>query len=169
MRYAALIGEQERQVDIIEPAPGQYQITMDGRTLQVDANAISDSTLSLIHDNHTYNIESEKSPNGGETVLVRGHLITVEVLDLRSLQLRKVQAITGDADGPATIRSPMPGKVVAVLVKPGQQVSKGDGVVVVEAMKMENELKSPRDGTVGELKVELGATVDGGAVLCVIQ
>jgi biotin carboxyl carrier protein len=63
----------------------------------------------------------------------------------------------------------MPGRVARVLVQPGQQVDRGDGIVVVEAMKMENELRSPRDGIVGKIEVEKGQTVAGGALLATIQ
>ena len=72
-------------------------------------------------------------------------------------------------EGPAVISSPMPGKVVAVLVEEGQEVEEGQGLVVVEAMKMENELQSPRAGVVKGLSAEEGVAVDGGASLCTIE
>ena len=73
------------------------------------------------------------------------------------------------AAGPTAIKSPMPGKVVSVLVQDGQEVKKGDGLVVVEAMKMENELKSPKDGIVKEITAVEGAAVDGGVCLCIVE
>ncbi|MEE8408294.1 MAG: biotin/lipoyl-containing protein [Myxococcota bacterium] len=169
MRYVALVGDEERDVDITEVAPGQYRLVMDGRTMRLDARFISDSTLSLLHDDEAYTIESEKHPKAGETVLVRGHALTVEVLDLRTSSRRRTQDVASGPDGPAEITSPMPGKVVEVLVEEGDHVAEGQGLVVVEAMKMENELKSPRAGTVKNLEVEEGVAVDGGAVLCVVE
>jgi biotin carboxyl carrier protein len=169
MRYVALLNGEEHQVEIVEVSPNRFQLTIDGRTLEVDARAVQDTTLSLLHDNSAYNIESEVNPAGGETVLVRGHQVTVEVLDLRSMQLRRAQEVATGPAGPAEIAAPMPGKVVAVLVKDGEQVEEGQGLVVVEAMKMENELRSPRAGVVKNLSVEEGAAVDGGVALCVVE
>lgn len=177
MHYAAIVGglaeggegENEHEVEVQEVAPGQYRVHLGGRWIEVDARATSASTLSFMMDNHTYNIEFEKNPAGGENLLVRGHVVHVEVLDLRKMRLRKVQAQAGGAEGPTTIASPMPGKVVAVLVEEGQQVVKGQGLVVVEAMKMENELKAPRDGVVKNLSATVGSPVDGGAALCVVE
>ncbi len=77
--------------------------------------------------------------------------------------------MTGGVDGPAEIAAPMPGKIVAILVEEGQQVEEGQGLVVVEAMKMENELKSPRAGVVKNLTAQKDATVESGLVLCVIE
>ena len=175
MHYAAIVGgleegaENEYEVEVLEVAPGQYRLHLGGRWIDVDARATSGSTMSFLMDNHAYNIEFERNPAGGENLLVRGQVVHVEVLDLRKMRLRKVQAHAGGHDGPATIASPMPGKVVAVLVEEGQQVVKGQGLVVVEAMKMENELKAPRDGVVKDLAAAVGSAVDGGAPLCVVE
>ena len=169
MHYAAIVGDEEHEVEIIEVSPGSYEIAMDGKKMSIDVRSVAPTSMSFLLDNHAYNIEFEKSRQGGENLLVRGHVISVEVVDLRTLRLRRVRPATGSNDGPATIASPMPGKVVAVLVKEGQQVAQGDGLVVVEAMKMENELKAPRAGTVKDLIATEGAPVDGGATLCVVE
>ena len=175
MHYAAIVGglqegaDNEHEVEVLEVTPGQYRLHLGGRWIEVDVRATADSTMSFLMDNHAYNIEFEKNPTGGENLLVRGHVVHVEVLDLRKMRLRKVQAHGGGPEGPATIASPMPGKVVAVLVEEGQQVVKGQGLVVVEAMKMENELKAPRDGVVKNLAAQVGSPVNGGAALCVVE
>jgi len=83
--------------------------------------------------------------------------------------LRGAGAAHGHEAGRAQVVAPMPGKVVRVLVERGQQVEAGQGVVVVEAMKMQNEMKSPKTGTVAELRAEPGATVNAGDVLAVIE
>ncbi|MBI5511770.1 MAG: biotin/lipoyl-binding protein [Deltaproteobacteria bacterium] len=169
MHYVALTKGEERQVEINEVAPGQFQLVMGDRTLTVDSRVVSETTQSLLHGVESYNIEAERNPDGGENVLVRGHIVSVEVLDLRTLRLRQAQAVLAGPDGPVSITAPMPGKVVAVLVVEGQEVTEGQGLLVVEAMKMENELKSPRAGKVKNLKIEAGAAVEGGVALCVIE
>ena len=169
MNYVALVNGEERQVEITELSAGQFQIIMEGRTLTVDSREVSDWTQSLLCGAQAFNIEAEKNPNGGENVLVRGHILTVEVLDLRTLSLRKAQEVVPGLDGPAAITAPMPGRVVAVLVEEGQQVIEGQGLVVVEAMKMQNEIKAPRAGQVKNLKVEAGATVESGVPLCIVE
>ncbi len=169
MRYVALIGDQEREVELTELAAGRYQLSMNGRTLQLDARHVSDTTLSLIWDQQAFNVELEAAPNGkGENILVRGHVVNVEVLDLRTLRLRRAQEVKAVHDGPAEVTAPMPGKVVDVLVRDGQEVNEGQGLIVVEAMKMENELRSPRAGVVRDLRVRKGDTVEGGVSLCVV-
>lgn len=169
MHYAAIVQGEDREVEIVEVAPGRFEITVDGRKRVVDAHAVSDSSMSCLIDDHAYEVHFEANPKGGENLLVRGHIVPVEVIDLRSLRLRRAQAAGGEHAGPAVIASPMSGKIVSVLVKEGQQVRAGDGVVVVEAMKMENELRAPKAGVVQELVAQVGATVDGGARLCVIH
>jgi len=169
MHYAAIVGDQEREVEINEVSPGRFTIRFDGRQMDVDARFISDSTMSFILDEEAYNIELERNANGGTNILVRGSVVPVEVLDLRRMRLRKAQSAVAGPQGPAAITSPMPGKVVTVLVKEGQEVAEGDGLVVVEAMKMENELRAPRAGVVRDLTAEEGASVEGGAPLCVVE
>ncbi|OGQ77310.1 MAG: hypothetical protein A2289_00110 [Deltaproteobacteria bacterium RIFOXYA12_FULL_58_15] len=170
MNYVALVGEQKRQVELTELEDGKFRVVIDGRELFVDARAVADTTLSLMIDGQVYNIESELDPAGhGENFSIRGEVVNVEVLDLRSMQLRQAKTLTGGVDGPAEIAAPMPGKIVAILVEEGQQVEEGQGLVVVEAMKMENELKSPRAGVVKNLTAQKDATVESGLVLCVIE
>ena len=169
MHYVAMIGGQEYAVEIREGEPEVYSVVIDGKSLEVDARVVSETTLSLLTNNESYNIESELAVDGSENLLVRGELVKVEVLDLRTSRLRKAQETCGGMEGPAVISSPMPGKVVAVLVEEGQEVEEGQGLVVVEAMKMENELQAPRAGVVKGLSAEEGVAVDGGASLCTIE
>ena len=77
--------------------------------------------------------------------------------------------MSGAQEGPQTVESIMPGKVVRVLVKPGDTVTEGQGLVVVEAMKMENEIESPKDGKVTEVKVEPGQAVESGGALVIVE
>jgi biotin carboxyl carrier protein len=171
MHYVAMIDGVERQVEVTELAGGTFRLVMDGREMTVDAREVSDSTLALVcGDDDAYNIELEHDPSGsGDNVLVRGHLINVEVMDLRSMSLRKAAEVAGGPAGPAQVSAPMPGMVVDVLVEEGQEVTEGQGLLVVEAMKMENELKAPKAGVIKNLKAIKGQTVDSGVALCVIE
>ena len=97
---------------------------------------------------------------------MNGRTLVVEAFDPRELRARK---IAGAGKGRLDIAAPMPGKVVRLLVSPGDSVEAGQGLVVVEAMKMQNEMKSPRSGRVAEIKTKVDATVKAGEVLLVIE
>lgn len=176
MHYAAIHEDEEFEIEVIEVSPGKYEVVFvdggDNTPIRVDARRVKNTTWSFIIDDHAYNIEFEQVPTAGETqelLLVRGENIPIEVLDLRNLRLRGAQVAGGALEGPVEIRSPMPGKIIAVLVEEGQQVGVGDGLVVVEAMKMENELKAPKDGVVRHLDLVEGASVEARTVLCVVE
>ena len=165
MHYVAIVDGVERDIEITETAPDKYLVVMDGRRFEVDAGAISSSTLSILLNDHAYLAEIVEP----QYTVVRGNAVAVEVLDLRRMRLRRVQESTATHDGPVTITSPMPGKVVAVLVQEGEEVEEGQGLVVVEAMKMENELKAPRAGVVRQLSAQQGVPVEAGKTLCVVE
>lgn len=105
------------------------------------------------------------SPGG--MVNIGNHQFEIGITDPK--RLRGTGGASGDADGAAEIKTAMPGKIVRLLVEPGAEIKKGEGVVVVEAMKMQNEMKAPKDGVVKEIRVSEGATVNAGDVLAVIE
>ncbi len=129
---------------IVEVRPGVYSI-LDG-TRSVEARVVANG--------------------GGYTVHVNGLRYDVEVFDPRD---RKSSSAQTGGRGPQRIAAPMPGKVIRTLVEVGAEVSAGEGLVVVEAMKMQNEMKSPKAGRVVELRVRAGATVSAGEVLVVVD
>ncbi len=100
------------------------------------------------------------------TIQVNGRIFSVEIFDPRELRSR---ASAGASEGRQSIAAPMPGKVVRLLVAAGDAVEAGQGLIVVEAMKMQNEMKSPKAGTVVEVKTKDGATVAAGEILVVIE
>ena len=100
---------------------------------------------------------------------VAGDRWEAEVVDERTRHIRSLTAGATAARGPATLRAPMPGLVVRVLVEAGQEVAAGAGIVVLEAMKMENELKAPAAGVVGAIRVGAGEPVEKGQVLVELQ
>ncbi len=174
MRYfttslSAKKGEQpEREpIEVIELESGRYRVTWRGKAHEVDAYALKHGAVSLIVDNQSYGVEFEESEDK-VAVLVRGQTVQIDIADERKLRMR---AASGkfSVEGKQTITAPMPGKVVRVLVKPGDEVQENQGLVVVEAMKMENELKSPKAGKVTEVVVTEGQAVEGNAKLLVVE
>jgi len=134
----------DRAADVEMPEPGVYSILMDGRS---------------------YDAHVEESADG-LVVTVSGRRFEIEVRDPR--QWARKGAGSGK-DGVETVAAPMPGKVVRVLVAPGDAVERGQGIVVVEAMKMQNEMKAARAGRVLAVRVQVGAAVSAGEVLATIE
>jgi biotin carboxyl carrier protein len=166
--YAKLQGQKEAvPVDIEHLGGTQYRLTLHDKTHLVDALKLDHGAVSMLVDGTSYPVEFEE--NGDEVnVLVRGQVSRVDVADERRLRLRAGSA-GFSVEGKQVINAPMPGKVVKVLVKLGDEVKEGQGLVVVEAMKMENELKSPKAGKVVELLAKEGTTVENNAKLVVVE
>jgi biotin carboxyl carrier protein len=135
-------------------ADGRWSCRLEGRDLEVDAVLVRPDV-----------VKSERV--AGELHLWVGSArFTAEIRDPRSLRGR---ARAGDDHGPRKITAPMPGKVVRLLVREGEEVEPGGGVAVVEAMKMQNEIKSPKKGTVRKILVGEGAAVNAGDVLAIVE
>jgi len=144
---------------------GRYAVTVDGRTLDVDQQETGAHFASLLIEGRSYEAGLEKRPDGYNVVLAEDVLY----VELRGAS-RGTSAAPRKADaGPARVLAPMPGRLVRVLVEPGQQVCAGDGLVVVEAMKMENELRSPRAGRIAQVPVREGQAVETAALLVVVE
>jgi biotin carboxyl carrier protein len=160
-------GEEPKPVDVTPIGSGRYAVALDGVKHEIESLVLPHGALSLILDGHSYAVEFEEA--GDEVrVLVRGQVTRVDIADERKLKLR-AGAKGFSVEGKQTLLAPMPGKVVKVFVKVGDQVKEGQGVVVVEAMKMENELKSPKAGKVIEVAAVEGTAVENGAKLVVIE
>ncbi len=143
-----------------------WQCQLDGREIAVDAVLMQPNMLSIIVDGRVYEVQRE-SLAGENHVWVAGIRYKAEVSDPRSLRGRKGGA--ANESGPRKITAPMPGKVVRLLVSEKSEVEAGQGVMVVEAMKMQNEIKSPKKGIVQKLTAVVGAAVNAGDVLAVIE
>ena len=163
MKYATTINDRTYVIEINRDG----EITIDGAAVPIDLCAIDDVTYSLLLDNKSYEALVEVAGND-LSVLLNGRLYGAQVLDERAR--RSTQAMGGSAShsGEVTIKSPMPGLIVAVPVSEGQAVKKGQTVVVLESMKMENELKAPRDGTVTAIKVAPRQSVEQHQPLVVV-
>jgi biotin carboxyl carrier protein len=117
-----------------------------------------------------YRVVAEKREGRGRyTLWIDGYRFDVEALDERTRAIRDLSAATAGPSGPAPIKAPMPGLIVRVNVKPGDVVEAGQGVVVMEAMKMENELRATAAGTVKSVEVQPGAAVEKGALLVALE
>lgn len=167
MAYVAQLADQSYAVEIEEVSPSLYKVSVDGNEFFVDGKKTGRTNYSLIVDNRSFEIEVDKSEDEYR-VLVDGRSYHVNLVDERRLRVGGGQASL-QAQGRQRVSVPMPGKVVAVLVNVGDAVEKGQGLVIVEAMKMENEVRSPINGAVVEIRVKPGDTVEGGAVLLIVE
>lgn len=144
-------------------------VQIDGKTYDVDFSTGDGSLLSLIVMGRSYEADVVEEAEGVLMVWVEGKLHRIEYQE-EGRRPRRSASVTGqDMGGRQMIVAPMPGKVVALLVSPAQEVSAGQGVIVIEAMKMENELKASGAGVIKEIKVREGDGVSGGDVLVVIE
>jgi biotin carboxyl carrier protein len=144
---------------------GRYVVTLDGRALEVDHQETGPHFVSLLIGGRSYEAGLEKRPDGYNVVLTEDVLY----VELRGASQGASAAPRKAERGPARIVAPMPGRLVRVLVELGQEVRAGDGLVVMEAMKMENELRSPRAGRIAELLVREGQAVETAALLVVVE
>ena len=142
-----------------------WSCRIDGRDVQVDAVLARPDVLSLRVGDKAYEVKCERV--GGELHLWVGSVrYATEVRDPRSFRSRN-RAV--DEHGPKKLTAPMPGKIVRVLAKQGDDVEAGAGVLVVEAMKMQNEIKSPKKGTIQKILATEGAAVNAGDVLAIVE
>jgi biotin carboxyl carrier protein len=182
VRFEVETARRRRTIDVRRLANG-WTVTVDGRPMSVDFTRVDDRWSMLVRPvevdpgskasdvasahGSSYEVAIESRRQGRHLVHVDGHVVPVTVRVPGRGRSR-----SGDegpsATGPVSIVSPMAGRVVKVLVAPGDAVLARQGLVVVEAMKMENELRAPRAGTVAEVRVREGAPVEGNVVLVVI-
>jgi acetyl/propionyl-CoA carboxylase alpha subunit len=141
---------------------GLMECVVDGCSVTVDARFLRPGVLSLLVEGRQYRCVLD-----GDGVVIDGRRFGFEMEDPRSLQGRRGGG--AGTDGPRSVKSPMPGRVVRILVESGEDVEEGQAVVVIEAMKMQNELKSPKAGRVARVVVAVGDAVGSGAVLVVVE
>ena len=148
-RAWATVDGRSYEVEVHEPEPGVYLLTMGGGVYECRVGG------------------GAQAARGMSEVHVRGGVYEVALTDPK--RLRGARGAGAEASGRAQVTASMPGKVVRVLVEVGASVEAGEGLIAVEAMKMQNELKSPKAGTVVEVRAEAGATVRAGDVLVVVE
>src|SRR4051795_10630044 len=168
MQYEVEVGGRRVQV-VVTRSGGGFAVSVDGRARYVDAARIDAHTLSLVVDNVWSNeVSIAAAGASGQLDVHVGATPVAVTLNGRRRWGRKDDGGAAGS-GPQRLVAPMPGKVVRVLVKVGDTVAARQPVVVVEAMKMENELRATREGTVAEIQVREGMSVEAGALLLVIQ
>jgi biotin carboxyl carrier protein len=165
MTYDILIDGKNHRLEL-EAAEGRWHCRLDGREVSLDAVRTRPDVLSIIIEGVSYEVKRERMPTDLH-FWVEGERYAAEVHDPRSLRSRKSSA--ADEKGARKLTAPMPGRVVRVLVAEKSEVQAGQGVVVVEAMKMQNELKAPKKGIVQKLLVKEGANVNSGEVLAIVE
>ncbi len=157
------IGGRVRRVEVPEGAvAGAATFRVDGQAIEADACVVQAGVLSLVVDGRQYRCVLD-----GDAVVVAGRRVEFTVADPRSLAAQR--GANAGGGGARAVKAPMPGRVVRVLVAVGDTVEEQQGLVVIEAMKMQNELRSPKAGRVARLGVEAGATVASGDVLVVVE
>ncbi len=150
----------------IEKSGSSWKCRLGGISIAIDAISPRPDVLSLIVAGRSYEIKREQTGTDLK-IWVGSACLPVELRDPRSLRSRLKGA--GDRKGPAKIVAPMPGRVVRVLVNEHQEVEAGQGILVVEAMKMQNEIKSPKKGLVKKISTSAGMAVNPGDVLATIE
>lgn len=166
MKLIAEIANQEHALEIKRDGANLHA-EIDGRARTLTAHETEKDTYLLLHDNRVYECRIEHITNDVVVVKVGQKTYDVRLIDPK--RLREVSISGADTSGRVTLKAQMPGKVVRVLTQAGASVKDGQELIIIEAMKMQNELKAPRDGIVSQVNVEPGATVNAGDVLLIIE
>jgi biotin carboxyl carrier protein len=170
MRYEVQLAssseEKKRVIELERDASG-WRATLDGRPVAVDAVEIAPNTISILLDGQSFEISVTPAPDGKLKLQTGTQEFIAEVIDPRAWSGRHHANV--EAEGRQQIVAPMPGKVVRLLVKAGDLVEAGQGLLVVEAMKMQNEIRSPKSGTVERVLATEGQPVNAGEILCIVS
>ncbi len=166
MVYEVIVGGKAHRLELQQSPIGGWECHFDGQVVPIDALIPRRDVLSLLVDGRAYEVKREQTATDLH-MWVGSSRFAVELRDPRSLRSR--MQTTGEDAGPKKIVAPMPGRVVRVLVSENSEVEAGQGIVVVEAMKMQNEIKSPKKGVVKKISATAGAAVNPGDVLAIVE
>jgi len=165
MKYIATIEEQTFEFEI----NGEDEILADGDHVAIDFRSIAgQSVYSMLVNGRSYEALVQVEDDNLQ-VLLRGRLYIVTVEDERQIRLREASSSQTLQHGDFHLKSPMPGLIISIHVSEDQEVSKGDRLIVLESMKMQNELKAPREGIVRNIRVSSGENVDQDQVLLTVS
>jgi biotin carboxyl carrier protein len=165
MIYEVTVAGKTQRVELVQGGSG-WLCKLSGREFPLDVISTAEGILSILVDGKSYEIKQETTATQ-TNIVVGNERFDAVVRDPRSFRSRR--RTDSGAEGVKKIIAPMPGTVVRILAPPGAEVEAGQGVLVIEAMKMQNELKSPKKGKVKKLNVAPGAAVDAGQVLAEIE
>ena len=166
MKFEVLISGKTRSVEL-QRESGAWRITLDGQPVAADVAEIDPHTFSILLNGQSHEIRVTPAVGGTLKLQSGSHEFTAEVIDPRAW--RAGRRAGAEAEGRQQVVAPMPGKVIRVLVKPGDHVEAGQGLLVVEAMKMQNEIRSPKSGTVERVLAKEGQPVTAGEVLAWVE
>lgn len=176
MTFIGTIDKTEHHVTVEDNPdnPHLFEVSMDGKVYHIDAYTMQSEIVSALIDNKSYDLDLDRQDpedplNGHLSVRVRGRVLQLEMLDERRRKMKDAQMTRFSETGVSRIVSPMPGKILRVLVEDGQMVKEGDGLIVIEAMKMENEIRAPKAGSVKSILGRAGESVEGGALLMTVE
>jgi biotin carboxyl carrier protein len=162
MKYVTIINKQQFEIEILPDG----KVLLNGKVHEIDFLQMEATQYSVIKDNKSLEVVIDEHENGEYEILMQGRMYEAQVLDERAmLMLNRRGGMKLDS---GDMNSPMPGLIVQVNVIVGQVVTEGETLVILESMKMQNELKSPRSGMIQQVLVEKGQTVDKGALLLVV-
>lgn len=167
MKYTAILEGKERELEVIRQDEHRFRVVVDGKAHDVDARHCAPDLLSILVDNVSYDI-SFSLDEANVQLNFRNRYYHIEVLDERRMRMRRVLSDL-DVSGPEIIKTSMPGKVVKVLVEEGQQVEPGTGVIIIEAMKMENVIQCRNGGVIKGVHVKAGEAVESDVTLIEIE
>ncbi len=163
------IGERVAWVDLINQDGNFLEVDVDGKRYKIDLIHTADGTFSILESGHSYNIELVPHNHPKKyTAYTLYEEFEVEVIDAEARYLLN-RGGNGLAASENKISSPMPGKVVKVLVSEGEEVKEGQTTIIISAMKMESEYKAPKDGTIKKIYVSDGDTVEGNQILIELE
>ena len=162
MKLQAELNKQTFEIEIKRDGENVFA-KIDDREYRLAASEVEPNVYLLKNENRIFQVYA--APNG--IVNINNHQLEINIIDPK--RLRGAAASVANADGAAEIKTAMPGKLVRILVEAGTEVKQGEGVLIVEAMKMQNEMKSPKDGIIKEIRFAIGATVNAGDVLAIIE
>jgi len=155
-----------RRIELPSALTGIVECSIDGESKQIGVHLLEPGVLSLVIDGRSFRCILDEGPTE-RAILLDGKRFVYALDDPRSLRSRRGAA--ADAGGPRPIKAPMPGRVVRILASANDTVDAQQGILVIEAMKMQNEMKSPKAGSVVRIAVAVGDTVQAGQVLAVIE
>ena len=158
-------GAAKRVVEI-ERVENGWRVSLDGHLLDADVVEVAPHTLSILLRGGVHEVRVGPGPGGTLQIQDGLHAFVAEVVDPRAWRSRRHGGV--EAEGRQQVVAPMPGKIVRVLVKAGERVDAGQGLAVVEAMKMQNEIRSPKSGTVERVLAKEGQPVNAGEILCIV-
>jgi biotin carboxyl carrier protein len=159
------VGDRVAWVNLLSQNENILEVDIDGKVYKVDLMHTADGTFSILESGHSYNIELVPHAEAKKyTAYTLYKAYDLEVIDAEARYLRNRGGAGFDSDE-NTISSPMPGKVVNVMVEVGDVVKEGETVIIISAMKMESEYKAPKDGVVKKINVKNDDTIEGDQIL----